>query len=373
MASSRLARRARPWVVAVSLLAAPGVFAVPGGLPDILQGIDLWTTPGTGVTRDDFSNNPIPAGFFDPGSDPFTGMVILQGQPLPDLGGPTAPSLGGSDTVVRRLADAQLPTNGSQDTSPIESVALSLISVQPITVTYNGGQNPELWQVRLCLSGVAPQPQGTMTLRRTCAQGGTLDTSLPVVPRVRFTRIGDGAVRNLDPAQQVVLGTSQERFVEVPAPELQVHRIPPGAVTDGDCDGAPDAPLPGTSNFAAGVWDLSCEEKCDVPPPQPQVKALSAEQQMLVAHGVVITQPEPPDGDGDGIGDDADNCADDPNPLQQDSDHDRVGDLCDNCPTRINPCQEDTDGDGTGDLCEPLVFSDGFESGDTTAWSGTVP
>ena len=39
-----------------------------------------------------------------------------------------------------------------------------------------------------------------------------------------------------------------------------------------------------------------------------------------------------------------------------------------------NPGQEDFDSDGRGDACddEMLLFADGFESGDTSAWSAEV-
>ena len=92
---------------------------------------------------------------------------------------------------------------------------------------------------------------------------------------------------------------------------------------------------------------------------------------MLEAHGVLPPQPPPPDFDLDGIGDDADNCPQQSNPLQQNRDRDTVGDACDNCVNTPNSCQEDADGDGAGDACE--VFTDGFETGDTTNWSLTVP
>lgn len=334
---------------------------------DVLPGIDLWSTPGTGISATDFSDNPIPAGFFDPGSDPFIGRITLDGGTLPNLGGP---SLGPSDTVVSRTAIAELPSVESQDTVPIEIVALNLVSVQPITVSYNGGQNPEQWNVMVCLSATA-QVQGTMTIRRDCLDGGTFDSSLPVRPKFVFTRASPPATRTLDPgaAGQINFTATGGRWVYNPNPSLQVVRVQAGAVTDGNCNGVADAALAGSSNFSPGVYSVSCE--CGGPPSPAQAKILTPEQAILEAHGVLPPQPPPPDFDGDGIGDDADNCPEQPNPLQQNRDGDVVGDACDNCVNIPNSCQEDTDGDGDGDACE--VFTDGFETGDTTNWSLTVP
>ena len=57
---------------------------------------------------------------------------------------------------------------------------------------------------------------------------------------------------------------------------------------------------------------------------------------------VVIVEAEPPDADGDGAGDHADNCPDTANPSQADADGDRVGDACDPTPrarrTHPSPC-----------------------------------
>jgi hypothetical protein len=347
-----------------------GAAAAPLQAQDVLPGIDVWTTPGGGTSFDDFAANPIPADFFDPGSEPFLGIVLFSGQPLPDLGPPSAPSLFPTDTVVERLAPAAMP---GPATIPIEIVALSLVSSQPITVTYNGGQNPELWDVQACLSSLAPQPQGSMTIARTCPGGGTFRSTLPVVPKLVFTRQSDLQVRVLDPAPQVTLDFLTGRWVYQPDILLGVLRLPPGAVTDGDCDQIPDPPLPPTSSFAPGVWDLSCDPACLAPPPMPQIKRISSEEELLAAHGILPAQQKPPDDDGDGVGDDADNCPNDFNPRQCDVDDDGVGDPCDNCVYRYNPCQEDFNGNGVGDVCEDEIFYDGFERGNLRAWGDCGP
>ncbi|MEK6677551.1 MAG: hypothetical protein AABZ47_18095, partial [Planctomycetota bacterium] len=72
---------------------------------------------------------PIPNNFFDPGSDPFQGQILLTGLPI-DPGG-----LGTTDTIIRRPSPPVFPADppGTMGTVPIELVQLSLVSVQPIT------------------------------------------------------------------------------------------------------------------------------------------------------------------------------------------------------------------------------------------------
>jgi hypothetical protein len=60
----------------------------------------------------------------------------------------------------------------------------------------------------------------------------------------------------------------------------------------------------------------------------------------------------PPDDDGDGRPNTADNCPTVANPTQTDTDADGKGDACDNCPTVANANQLDGDGDGLGDVCD---------------------
>jgi hypothetical protein len=61
-----------------------------------------------------------------------------------------------------------------------------------------------------------------------------------------------------------------------------------------------------------------------------------------------------------------------PDHCESDADGDGAVDAIDNCPMTANRDQIDSDGDGVGDACEPL-FADGFESGDTSAWTVAVP
>ena len=203
-------------LVVVFLLAA--IVVTPAAGQDVLAGLDLLDTEPA-LTHFNFGPMPIPADFFGPGSDPFTGTVALDGGQLVTGLCPND-DLIGIDTIVERLSDAQLPTIGSSDPIPIEIVELSLVSVAPITVTYNGGQNPELWDIEVELSQL-PQPQGQMTINRTHANGGTFDTNLPVMPRFTFThltqvRVLDFGVEALPPVQLNGVGDPWEDKDPIP-------------------------------------------------------------------------------------------------------------------------------------------------------------
>jgi len=107
---------------ATALQAAPN-----RGIP---PGDDCFRTEcgGGAFPGSDFS--PLPPGFFDPGSTPFPGTVEFGG-------GETS---GQPDTVVQRPGDPLLQP------IPIELVSLSLVSMEPITVTTEGANTPS-WDV----------------------------------------------------------------------------------------------------------------------------------------------------------------------------------------------------------------------------------
>ncbi|MHC4697426.1 MAG: hypothetical protein ACYTFA_11840, partial [Planctomycetota bacterium] len=181
------------------------------GIPECTPGlpVDAWTTDSIGNTCHQFdagpTSPPIPADFFNPGSDPFGDEVCLEGVPLPevDIPGVGLVDFGEADTLVQRFGD---PFERCDQPSPTEVevsasiIALSLASIDPITVTFNGGQNPEQWDVAVDLSSSGgPGLAGWIRATKTHCNGGTYQSMLPVRPRFTFTKVGDpGEVRVFD-------------------------------------------------------------------------------------------------------------------------------------------------------------------------------
>ena len=185
-------------------------------VPDLLDQDDTSVDFGTTVG----GYPPIPADFFDPGSDPFTGQITLRGRPF-DID-----NLGNTDTLVQRRADPVQPVDppGAMGSVPIEIIALSLVSVQPMIITYppTSMLPPEMWSVSVGLSQMT-QPVGSLSATKTHPNGGIFTTTLPVLPKLIFTRV-DGAVRELDagliglPALQFSLPNGN--FVHLPDPMI---------------------------------------------------------------------------------------------------------------------------------------------------------
>jgi len=177
------------------------ILASSAGVPDdscqvALEGAcpDCWATGGVGGLRVDDSfydfgmngHDPIPAGFFGPGSDPFTGHVVLMGRPADPSG-----AFGEVDTQVQHGPVVFDPGTGVAQTD-LQLLTLDLISKDPITVGYNGGATSEQWFVVAGLSGSgSPTGQLVATLTKRDGNSGTFDATVYVQPVFLFVRVQD--------------------------------------------------------------------------------------------------------------------------------------------------------------------------------------
>src|SRR4029079_11874165 len=163
------------WIVLLVLLVA-----VPGFAADrmIQNGIDSWVTRTDGSTFYSFAKNPIPAGFFCPGSAPFSGKMILKGAPVVTE---TRGALGRADTILQRLDDAVFDKRGRAVTR-LQVRALNLQSMEPL-VTSCGKFN-----AAVRLSG--EQPITRMLIIRENSNGGRFLTPLALNVKISFTPVG---------------------------------------------------------------------------------------------------------------------------------------------------------------------------------------
>ncbi len=296
---------------------------------------DAWKTSGVLTHSFDPANGgtPIPSGFFGVGSDMYAGSIQLQGVPLND------PAYPGADTLIRRhgepfdlCASGTYPMQG--DPVPIEIVALSLANPTsaPITITYNGGNNPELWDVTVMVGGEAPM--GFLTATKEHCNGGTYTSVLNVLPQFTFRRRSNGALRGLIPPTHMTFTQTE------PAP--WVHDVNP----------IYDASLDPCSHFHAGFENQYSPLVCGVDADGDGIRA-------ECDNCPGVSNVDQSDTDGDGVGDACDNCPAIANANQTDLDGDTFGDDCDNCPTIANQSQADSDGDGLGNACDncPLIVN----------------
>jgi hypothetical protein len=200
------------------------------------KGVDLWMTV-SGFAQTSFADEPIPAGFFCEGSQPFTGKVKFQGAPLAVT---PVDSLGSIDTIVRRLDDAAFDAKG-EATTRIQLMALSLVSTQPIETSCGK------YDVSVQLEG--KQPVTTMKIFQSDAFGGTYTAPLALNVKAVFTPVDGDKNGRREVTRRIDLGPGTHSVWAY----LNLPRYRQGVQVDTNGDGKPDTALPASSNFLAGV------------------------------------------------------------------------------------------------------------------------
>ncbi|HSS52865.1 MAG TPA: hypothetical protein VLX28_28310, partial [Thermoanaerobaculia bacterium] len=217
----------------------------------VQNGIDVWHTAGDGSSFVNFDKNPIPKGFFCSKSAAFTGKVVLQGRPLATG---TPGELGGADTIVQRLDDANFDGSGVA-TTRVQLRALQLVSVAPLKTACGN------FNVLVTLNGT--QPTTKMKIIRETESSGRFEAPIAVQYKISFipTRVG---------AQKLELVRS---FTLAPAPNATWGTLPqaksfsrqPTLLVDTDGDQIPDTYVPRSSgNFQAGwtpAWAKALAER----------------------------------------------------------------------------------------------------------------
>jgi hypothetical protein len=256
-------------LVILTLIAAPvAAQTIPGG-------IDVWTTKDDGNTWVDFTDNPLPAGFFCPGSAAFAQVVRVKGLPIV-----TNPSgvLKQTDTVIQRLQAVTFDSSGNGST-PIQARAICFQERSLLTITCGDGSTTT-WKTRVRINPSVSNVT-TMTIHKAAggAAGGTYDATVIVPGLVRFVDAVTGQ-STAEAAETISLQVTGAAWASQPG-NGGVTWTSPVTIAQ-SCDNTPSLTVPGvSSNFAAG-WSNSCNPPCPtlvqhqgphpvtpVPPPPP--------------------------------------------------------------------------------------------------------
>lgn len=156
---------------------------------------------------------PIPADFFNPGSEPFEGKIWLTGNPA-------SASLP-ADTIVQRTGGSPPLDVGQGAQVPIEIIALSLRSVAPVAI------GPTFFDVFFEVDTTQPR-SGTAHVHRGSALGGTCGYSAQFSARLRFRVPGGVEDDYVWPIGPVIIETQRTmefpRFAHAPfAPVLPLQ------------------------------------------------------------------------------------------------------------------------------------------------------
>ncbi len=236
-------------IALVALLMAPALAGSPSSRDDdranlvhpgdvIYSGIDLWVTADDGMTYSSFLENPIPAGFFCEGSEPFSGIMTLKGG---GLGTVPAGILGEADTIIHRMDDAVFDKDGVAMTR-VKFLALSLLSAQPLQT--------ECGQFQAAIRLKGEQPVTSMRIERTEPNGGLFSATLSVNAKVIFTPLQGSESSRLELEQNIRFAPNQSVWARQGG--ASARAVQHYARVDVDGDGHAETVIPGHSNFRPG-------------------------------------------------------------------------------------------------------------------------
>lgn len=222
--------RERKYLIIAALL----LMAMPLAAQDVVSaGDDGWTTPGGGQTQVDLASYPV-SQFL--GAAPTTAKISLKGKPIDSA------NLGSVDTIVARPNNITI--SGGTGSGNLQIKALNLESEGDVVLT-----DGRRFKLRVCVSSFASST-GTITLTRNNSDGGTFDSTLPVLPRLIFTPVGGGSPVVIDcgtgACAESDMTSDNTGWVNTggsggfnPA-DKGVPPLRAGIWVDGDCDGVKD-------------------------------------------------------------------------------------------------------------------------------------
>jgi len=186
-----------------SLLVAVGATLLVVGLTCVASadpiepGFDLFQTPPGGGVLD---------------------LTPLGGGIVPLVGDPIGP--GNTDTIVQRFTG--LPDGGT-GMIDVELVALSLVSINPVTLDFGSG--PQLWDVSVGLDPNNPS-LGQIDVLTHGPTGGTFDSFFDVFARVTFDEVGGSTQVQVDRHDE--LSSTNSLWNHLPPPGYPNHPNYPG-------------------------------------------------------------------------------------------------------------------------------------------------
>jgi len=222
-------------VLPASLLAGSAVEVeverIPQQLDPVHKGLDLLASqPGTAA---DFSDNPIPDGFFGCSSGAYSGTVPLGGVSIA-----ADQPMGATDTILERKKTVWTGTGATN------------LQVLALCLSNDAWTGPcgTSWSVTARLMPGVTQPITQLNMTRTSATGGNFGAQVDLVAEVTFTDNNSGFSASV--ADNVSLTTSGASWKETPGPGAATVSSP--LTYDKDCDGIPDTTVNrGTTNFFA--------------------------------------------------------------------------------------------------------------------------